>query len=104
MYYIFASSKKVDLTPIKNMNKESISWCVPKDFEISEEYHYNLKGNRIFDCYSFTEGIKKNVDENDDQLHFFHGYLLRKEGIDDILRIAPEKNYYGVYSHGKITH
>ncbi|WP_329383441.1 hypothetical protein [Anaerofustis butyriciformans] len=104
MYYIFASSKKVDLTPIKNMNKESISWCVPKDFEISEEYHYNLKGNRIFDCYSFTEGIKKNVDENHDQLHFFHGYLLRKEGIDDILRIDPEKNYYGVYSHGKITH
>ena len=103
MYYIFASSTKKDLTPINEIKTEDIGYAIPSGYKVTSEYHYKYRQKtRIFDCYIIDESKSGKIEPNQtkEQVSFFHGYLL--EPFNSAEDLAPDQNYYGVYSHGKI--
>ena len=105
MYYIFVSALRRSLEPIFDMKKENVAWCVPKGREIKSEFHYKIRGNtRIIDCYSFYPELRPNsVKISEKGIHIWHGYLLDEVPLRNMTAMDPAQNYYGVYSHGKIT-
>lgn len=104
MYYIFVSSTKKDLKPILGVGKNEVKWCVPEGYDIKDEYHYTIKNNtRVVDFYSLKEGINENISIIDNELRCFHGYLLDTPSCFNKNEMDPGANYYGVYSHARIT-
>lgn len=102
MYFIFVSSTKRNVDLLEPMGKESISWCIPKGYSIKSDVFRRIGKRRLIRIYSFTDDLDQRYTESKDELRLFHGYLLRMPQRT-CFDLDPEENYYGVYSHGKVT-
>ena len=106
MQFIFISTTNTIPTTIREIDKNKLKYCHGGGVYRSELRFLSINKKRLLHCFSYSSEVTyKEAYIVNNTAKFFHGYLLSNSGCNGAspTELLPQKNYYGVYSHGFIS-